>query len=126
MEWSRPVAFLVEFAVALRRRRRGGFAMTQARTAQNTLWPLPWRGPLAFVLLGIVSVLGPDITPSQYWPDLVHYIPRYVLLAFSIGFGLAAIGSPQRIDKMFGIAVIIAGGWMIVHIATECLRIIKR
>ena len=82
--------------------------------------------PLAFVLLGMVGALGPDITPSPYWPDLDHYIPRYVLLALSVGLGVAAIGSPQRIDKVFGIAVVVAGGWMVVYIIAECIRIIRR
>ena len=56
---------------------------------------LHWRGLLAFSLLGAVGVMGPDITPSQYF-DIYHYIPRYVLLALSIGFGLSAVRSGRR------------------------------
>ena len=56
---------------------------------------LHWRGLLAFSLLGAVGVMGPDITPSQYF-DIYHYIPRYVLLALSIGFGLSAVHSGRR------------------------------
>jgi hypothetical protein len=85
---------------------------------------VPWRGVLAFALLALVGAFGPDITPSGYWPDLDHYIPRYIFLAFSVGFGLSAVRSPQRIDRLFGIAVLLVGGVLVVYIAMECLRIV--
>ena len=86
----------------------------------------PWRGALAFALLAIVGALGPDIVPSPYWPNLNHYIPRYILLAVSVGFTVNAIRSRIRVDRVFGIAVVLVGGCMVVHIAMECLRIIGR
>jgi hypothetical protein len=85
---------------------------------------LPWRGLLAFVLLAAVGSLGPDITPSRYWPDLGHYIPRYVLLALSVGFGLSATRSAWRLDRLLGIAVVLVGGGMAAYIIKECLRIL--
>jgi hypothetical protein len=72
----------------------------------------------------VVGALGPDITPSRYWQDLDHYIPRYVLLALSIGFGFSAIRSGHRVDRVFGIAVLAVGGGMVAYIIRECLRII--
>lgn len=59
---------------------------------------LHWRGLLAFSLLGALGVMGPDITPSVYF-DIYHYIPRYVLLALSIGFGLSAVRSGHRLGR---------------------------
>jgi hypothetical protein len=84
---------------------------------------LPWRGCVAFGLLAVVGAMGPDITPSRYWPNLDHYIPRYVLLALSVGFGLSAVRSGRRLDRVFGIAVLVVGCGMVVHIASACLRI---
>jgi hypothetical protein len=85
---------------------------------------LPWRGILAFVLLALVGPLGgSDIIPSPYIPNLDHYIPRYVLLAISVGLGLSAVRSAQRLDKVFGIGVVLVGGGMVVYIASECLKI---
>ncbi|HTK74442.1 MAG TPA: hypothetical protein VL371_04235 [Gemmataceae bacterium] len=86
----------------------------------------PWRGLLAFALLGLVGMLGPDITPSSYIPELDHYVPRYVVLALSVGLAISAIRSRQRLDKLFGIAVVLVGGWMVAHIAMECIRILAR
>jgi hypothetical protein len=83
----------------------------------------PWRGLLAFALLGLVGALGPDITPSRYWP-LDHYIPRYILLALSVGFGLSAVRSAQRMDKLLGISVVIVGGGMVAYIIRACLRFV--
>jgi hypothetical protein len=87
---------------------------------------LPWRGFIAFILLGVVGSLGPDITPSRKWPDLAYYIPRYVMLALSIGFGLSAVRSKQRVDRVFGIAVVVVGGGMVAYIIRECWRIMSR
>ncbi len=84
---------------------------------------LPWRGSIALALLGVVGSLGPDIIPSRYWPDLAHYLPRYVLLAVSVGFALNAVRSKQRVDRVFGIAVLVVGGGLAVYIIRECLRI---
>jgi len=86
--------------------------------------PVIWRGPLAFALLGVVGALGPDITPSRYYPDLAHYIPRYVLLGLSVGFGLSAVRSRARVDRAFGIAVLVVGICLVVYIVRACLRII--
>ena len=86
----------------------------------------PWRGLLAFALLSMVGAFGPDIAPSPYWPDLDHYIPRYVLLALSIGFGLAAIRSGERADRILGFAVVLGGGVVVVYIVGECQRILSR
>ena len=80
---------------------------------------LHWRGLLAFSLLGAVGVMGPDITPSQYF-DIYHYIPRYVLLALSIGFGLSAVRSGRRMDRLLGIAVLVVGGYLLEIIITSC------
>ncbi len=85
--------------------------------------PLPWRGAVAFGLLALVGAMGPDITPSRYSPELSHYIPRYVLLALSIGFGLGAVRSRLRADKVFGIAVVVAGCGLVAYIAHACLEI---
>jgi hypothetical protein len=71
----------------------------------------------------LFGAMGPDITPSPYWPDLDHYIPRYVILALSVGFGLNAVRSGHRVDRVLGIAVLIAGGYMVQYIIRECLRI---
>jgi len=84
---------------------------------------LPWRGLVAFGLLAVVGAMGPDITPSRYWPDLDHYIPRYVLLALSVGFGISAVRRGQRADRLLGIAVLVVGGYMVVYIIRACLRI---
>ena len=67
---------------------------------------LHWRGLLAFSLLGAVGVMGPDITPSQYF-DIYHYIPRYVLLALSIGFGLSAVRSARRLGRHYSLYSIV-------------------
>ena len=87
---------------------------------------LSWRGLVAFTLLGSVGLFGPDLTPSSYWPDLSHYIPRYILLALSIGFGLHALHSEQREDRMLGIAVLVVGGGVVAYIINECLHIMGR
>jgi hypothetical protein len=86
---------------------------------------LPWRGLLAFALLAVVGSLGPDITPSRYWPDLDHYVPRYVLLTLSIGFAISAARSGLRVDRLLGLAVLLVGGGMAVYIARACLLIIS-
>ena len=67
---------------------------------------LHWRGLLAFSLLGALGVMGPDITPSQYF-DIYHYIPRYVLLALSIGFGLSAVRSGRRLGRHYSLYSIV-------------------
>ena len=85
-----------------------------------------WRGALAIMMLGVVGALGPDVTPSRYWPDPEHDIPRYVLLAPSIGFGLAAVRSGQRVDRLLGIAVLLVGGGLVLYIVTECLSVAAR
>jgi hypothetical protein len=87
---------------------------------------LSWRGPVAFALLGVVGALGPDITPSQHWPDLDHYIPRYVLLALSVGFGLSAVRYGHRVDRVFGIATVVVGGGLVVYIIKDCLNVLGR
>jgi hypothetical protein len=87
---------------------------------------LPWWGSIAFILLGVVGSLGPDITPSRKLPDLTYYIPRYVLLALSIGFGLGAVRSVQRVDRIFGIAVLVVGSGMVAYIIRECWSIMGR
>lgn len=87
---------------------------------------LPWLGFIAFTLLGVVGALGPSITPSMKEPDPADYIPRYILLALSVGFSLHAIRSKQRVDRTFGIAVLVVGTGMVAYIVRECLRIINR
>jgi hypothetical protein len=82
---------------------------------------VPWRGLVAFGLLALVGAMGPDIAPSRYWPGLDHYIPRYVLLALGIGFGLSAVRSGQRVDRLFGIAVLVVGLGMVAYIAWACI-----
>ncbi len=94
-------------------------ARLHPRTPNSTL---PWRGLVAFALLGVLGALGPDIAPSRYWPDLDHYIPRYVLLALSVGFGLSAVRSGLRVDRLLGIAVLVVGVGMVTYIIWECLR----
>lgn len=84
---------------------------------------VPRRGLVAFGLLAVVGAMGPDIAPSVYWPDLSHYIPRYVVLALSVGFGLSAVRSGRRLDRLFGIAVLVVGLGMVAYIVRACLRI---
>jgi hypothetical protein len=81
---------------------------------------------VAFILLALVGSLGPDFAPSRYRPDLSHYIPRYILLAPSLGFGLDALHSKQRVDRMFGIAVLVVGGGVVAYIINTCLHVISR
>ncbi len=83
-----------------------------------------WRGGLGFVLLATVGMMGPDITPTVYFPNLDHYIPRYVLLALSVGLGLSAVRSGKRLERVFGLAVLIAGLGMVAYIIRACLRIV--
>ncbi len=83
---------------------------------------LPWRGPVGFGLLVFVGGMGPDIAPSRYFPDLDHYIPRYILLALAIGFGLSAVRSGRRQDRVLGIAVLAVGGYLVVCIVRWCLH----
>jgi hypothetical protein len=85
-----------------------------------------WRGPVAFGMLALVGAMGPDIVPSVYWPDLSHYIPRYVLLACSVGMGISCIRRGGRIDRLIGIAVVVVGLGMVAYIAKESLRKIAR
>ncbi len=84
---------------------------------------VPWRGLVAFGLLAVVGAMGPDIAPSGYWPDLDHYVPRYVLLALCVGFGLSAVRSGRGLDRPFGTAVLVVGGGMVAYIVRACLRI---
>ena len=81
---------------------------------------------VAFILLAMVGSLGPDIAPSRYCPDLSYYIPRYILSALSIGFGLNARHSKHREDRLFGIAVLVVGGGVVAYIINECLHIMAR
>ena len=83
-----------------------------------------WCGIAGFVLLAIVGGMGPDIAPSGYYPDLMHYIPLYVLLALSVGFGLSAVRSSRRVDRVFGIAVLTVGLYMVIYVVTECCKMI--
>lgn len=83
----------------------------------------PWHGPTAFFLLAVVGSMGPDITPSRYYPELDHYIPRYVVLSLSVGFSISAVRSQLRIDRIFGIASLVTGGWMVMYIIRHCIRI---
>jgi hypothetical protein len=82
-----------------------------------------WRGLVAIGLLAVVGAMGPDITPSRYWPDLDHYIPRYVALALGIGFGLSAVRSGRRPERLIGVAVLVVGLGMVAYIIEACLRI---
>lgn len=83
---------------------------------------LPWRGLVAFGMLALVGSMGTDIAPSPYIPDLDHYIPRYVLLALAVGFGLSATRSHRREDRLCGIAVLVVGGYLVVYVARSCLK----
>jgi hypothetical protein len=99
-------------------------AAAAQRATRRAEWP--WWGSVAFALLGVVGALGPDITPSVYWPDLAYYVPRYVLLALSVGFALSAVRSGQRVDRVLGVAVLVVGGGMVAYVIGECLRIAGR
>jgi hypothetical protein len=99
-----------------------GFFM---HVADNTKPVVPWRGLVAFGLLAVVGAMGPDITPSPYW-DLGHYIPRYVLLALSVGFGLNAVRRGGRVDRLIGVAVLVVGLVMVAHIVLYCLNVMGR
>jgi hypothetical protein len=101
-------------------------AQTEPVPVQPLLPTLPLRGLVAFALLAAVGLIGVDITPSRYFPNLDHYIPRYILLAQSVGFGLSAVRSRKRTDRLLGIAVLIVGSSMVNYIALDCLRIIRR
>lgn len=85
---------------------------------------IPWSGLLAFGILAVVGSMGPDITPSRYW-TINHYIPRYVLLALSIGFGLSALRSSQRLNRLLGIAVVAVSGVTVAYIVYNCLNILS-
>lgn len=101
--------------------------MTNVKHAANsvTCVEVPWRGIVAFALLAVVGALGPDITASRYW-ELDHYILRYIMLAFSVGFALSAIRTGRRVDRVFGIAVIVTGGGLVAYIIYDCLCILSR
>jgi hypothetical protein len=92
---------------------------TNQPPAANTI--LPWRGLLGFILLAIVGAMGSDITPSRYYPDLVHYVPRYIILALAVGFGLSAVRSRQEMDLLLGMPVLFLGGFFVVYIVYWCL-----
>ena len=85
-----------------------------------------WRGMVAFGLLALVGAMGPDITPSSYWPNLDHYIRRYVLLGLSVGFGLSALRRGGRLDRLIGLAVLVVGLGMVAHIVLTCLNVMSR
>jgi hypothetical protein len=84
---------------------------------------VPWRGLVAFGFLAAVGAMGPDIAPSHYWPDLDHYIPRYVLLALGIGFGLSAVRSGRRQDRLIGVVVLVVGLGMVAYIVRASFHI---
>jgi hypothetical protein len=96
------------------------------RKADEPKSVVTWRGPAAFGLLALVGTMGPDITPSAYIPDLNHYIPRYVLLALSVGVGLSAVRRGGRGDRLIGVAVMVVGLGMVAHIVLYCLSILGR
>ena len=81
----------------------------------------PWRGLIAFTLLAVVGAMGPDIAPSRYFPDLDHYIPRYIILALAVGFGLSAVRSRRRMDRLLGVPVLVIGGYLVVYIVRWCM-----
>ncbi|HEY1376962.1 MAG TPA: hypothetical protein VGF55_09215, partial [Gemmataceae bacterium] len=86
------------------------------RVADNPKPTIPWRGLVGFGLLALVGAMGPDITPSRYYPDLGHYVPRYVLLALGVGFGLSAVRRGGRVDRLIGIAVLVVGLEPVMHL----------
>jgi hypothetical protein len=77
---------------------------------------IPWKGLTAFVLLAFVGAFGSDITASPYYPNPDHYIPRYVLLAFSVGLGISAVRSSRRMDRLIGVAVLGVGISLVAYI----------
>jgi hypothetical protein len=99
-------------------------AQPKQQPSQRMSWPA--LGVIAFILLGVAGALGPDITPNEKLPDPADYIPRYVLLALSVGFALHAVRSKQRVDRVFAIAVLVVGVGMVAYIIRECLRITNR
>ena len=84
---------------------------------------VPWRGVVAFALLGAVGSLGPDLTQARYLPNLDFYVRRYVLLALSIGFALSAVCSRVQLDRLIGIAVLVVGMALLTYIIDACLSL---
>jgi hypothetical protein len=85
-----------------------------------------WRGWLAFGLLVAVGALGPDISPSRYYPDLDHYLSRYILLALSVGCAIHAIRAGRRGDQLIGLGVLVAGLGLVAHVVRDSLRTLGR
>ncbi|MCE9532397.1 MAG: hypothetical protein K8T89_14945 [Planctomycetes bacterium] len=85
---------------------------------------LRWRSLIGLALLGIVGVVGlisPYYLPSTYNPrhDWDHYLLRYALLAFAVGFGLSAVRSRERVERLLGTAVIVTGILLVAYIAWD-------
>ena len=53
--------------------------------------PWPWRGVLALVCMFAHAMVGYPLLPSSYYNDFEGYVPVFVLLALSVGFGLGAL-----------------------------------
>lgn len=93
------------------------------RLLQNT--EVAWRGAVAATLIVVIGVTAaPDIAPSRYFPNLNHYLPTYVLLAFAMGFGLSAVRSPVRADFLMGVPVLLLGGLLVAHILWVSIEIL--
>ncbi|CAN5322249.1 hypothetical protein BH11PLA2_BH11PLA2_00750 [soil metagenome] len=84
---------------------------------------VPVVGLTAFACLAIVGSMGTDILPTQYYPDLIHYIPRYCVLAISVGCGISAIRSRNRMNRLLGYATTFVGLALTCRIVEFCLRI---
>jgi hypothetical protein len=95
------------------------------QSADNPKLIMSWRGLLAIGPFPLIAMMGPDLTPSRYF-GVEHYIPRYILLALSVGFGLNAIRRGTRADRLIGIAVLVVGVGLIGCVAWDCVSIIRR
>ncbi|WP_149111602.1 hypothetical protein [Limnoglobus roseus] len=72
-----------------------------------------------------MAALGPLLTPINWWPYSEYYVPKYVLLALSVGCGLRAVRSGWWGDRVCGLIALLVGGGTTAYIVWTLASLIR-